>query len=132
MLRPYTFVTLFKPRILVQNQTLHDVPSQWFFDGKDEVLIDALAVNDNSERGSYSLASGSGCSGFYNAAVQGEENTEMKLFFEEDRFEFVALRDKEKAEELSVEYKSLNALRDTETGPPSPPDRQSTTEVLLS
>ena len=78
----------FKRNIVVQNQTLHDVPSQWFFDGKDEVLIDACAVNDLQstvlvERGSYSLASGSGCSECCNAAVQGEENTEMKLFVEE-------------------------------------------------
>ena len=38
----------FKSQIMVQNQTLHDVASQWFFDGKDEVLIDACAVNDKS------------------------------------------------------------------------------------
>jgi len=38
----------FKSQILVQNQTLHDVTSKWFFDGNDEVLIDACADNDKS------------------------------------------------------------------------------------
>ena len=38
----------FKPQILVQNQTLHDVTSQWFFDGKNEGLHDVCAVNVKS------------------------------------------------------------------------------------
>ena len=36
------------------------------------------------EQGSFGLASGRGCSLCCNAALQGEENTEMKLFFAED------------------------------------------------
>jgi len=52
-------------------------------------------------------ASGSGCSVFYNASLDGKENTEMKRFFEEDRFEIFALRDIAKDEEVTHLYKSI-------------------------
>lgn len=67
-------------------------------------------------------AAGSGCSVFYNAALDGTENTEMTRFFDEDRFEILALRDIAKHEQvthlyMSIEwrecFKELRALRDS-------------------
>jgi hypothetical protein len=52
-------------------------------------------------------ASGSGCSVFYNASLDGSENTQMKRFFEEDRFEIHATRDIAKDEEVTHLYKSI-------------------------
>mmetsp|Transcript_119222 Transcript_119222/g.380044 ORF Transcript_119222/g.380044 Transcript_119222/m.380044 type:complete len:890 (+) Transcript_119222:35-2704(+) len=52
-------------------------------------------------------ASGSGCSVFYNASLDGSENTEMKRFFDEDRFEVYAVRDIAKDEEVTHLYKSI-------------------------
>ena len=52
-------------------------------------------------------ASGSGCSVFYNASLDGNETTEMKRFFDEDRFEIYALRDLQPHEELTHLYKSM-------------------------
>ncbi|CAE7429962.1 CAPN3 [Symbiodinium sp. CCMP2592] len=52
-------------------------------------------------------ASGSGCSVFYNASLDGNESTEMKRFFDEDRFEIYALRDLQPHEELTHLYKSM-------------------------
>jgi len=52
-------------------------------------------------------ASGSGCSVFYNASLDGSENTSMKRFFDEDRFEIYATRDIQKDEEVTHLYKSI-------------------------
>eukprot|EP00929_Paragymnodinium_shiwhaense_P020038 TRINITY_DN13485_c0_g1_i1.p2 TRINITY_DN13485_c0_g1~~TRINITY_DN13485_c0_g1_i1.p2 ORF type:complete len:177 (-),score=34.11 TRINITY_DN13485_c0_g1_i1:269-799(-) len=67
-------------------------------------------------------ASGSGCSVFYNANIDGGENTEMHRYIAEDKFEIFAIKDIEKDEELTHLYKSiewrncfkeLKALRDS-------------------
>eukprot|EP00931_Biecheleriopsis_adriatica_P032357 TRINITY_DN18891_c0_g2_i1.p1 TRINITY_DN18891_c0_g2~~TRINITY_DN18891_c0_g2_i1.p1 ORF type:complete len:866 (+),score=175.07 TRINITY_DN18891_c0_g2_i1:1342-3939(+) len=52
-------------------------------------------------------ASGSGCSVFYNASIDGSENTEMKRFFDDDSFEIYATRDIAQHEELTHLYKSI-------------------------
>ena len=51
-------------------------------------------------------ATGSGCSVFYNASLDGGENTEMTRFFDEDRFEIHAIRDIAQDEEVTHPYKS--------------------------
>jgi len=38
----------FEAQVVVQNQTLHDVASKWYFEGQDEVLMDACADSDTS------------------------------------------------------------------------------------
>ncbi|CAE8618197.1 unnamed protein product, partial [Polarella glacialis] len=53
-------------------------------------------------------ASGSGCSVFYNASLDGSENTAMHRFFDEDRFEIVATRDIAQDEEVTHLYKSID------------------------
>jgi SET domain len=50
---------------------------------------------------------GSGTSAFYNTAKQDDANTEMKRYFDEDRFEIFATRDIEADEELTHTYISL-------------------------
>eukprot|EP00435_Cladocopium_sp_Y103_P063543 s364_g25.t1 len=66
-------------------------------------------------------ATGSGCSVFYNASLDGSENTSMTRNLDDDTFEIYAIRDIEKGEELTHLYKSiewrscftdLKALRD--------------------
>jgi len=52
-------------------------------------------------------AAGSGCAAFYNTGLPGDCNTEMKRFFDEDRFEIWAVKAISKGEELSHSYKSL-------------------------
>jgi len=52
-------------------------------------------------------ASGSGCSVFYNASIDGSQNTEMQRFFDNDCFEIYATRDIEQHEELTHLYKSI-------------------------
>lgn len=52
-------------------------------------------------------ASGSGCSVFYNASLDGKENTRMVRVFDENRFEIYAMRDIQKDEELTHLYKSI-------------------------
>jgi len=52
-------------------------------------------------------ATGSGCSVFYNASLDGGENTEMTRFFDEDRFEIHATRDIAQDEEVTHLYKSI-------------------------
>lgn len=42
-----TSLRRFKRRLVFQNETVFDVASTWFFNGKDEVLIDTSAVRDN-------------------------------------------------------------------------------------
>ncbi len=51
-------------------------------------------------------AIGSGCSTFYNASK--DPNTKMIRYFDENRFEIIALRDIEKGEMLTHAYKSLD------------------------
>ena len=50
---------------------------------------------------------GSGCAPFYNTAKEGDGNTNMVRYFDEDRFEIFAARDIEAGEELSHTYISL-------------------------
>mmetsp|Transcript_127573 Transcript_127573/g.318543 ORF Transcript_127573/g.318543 Transcript_127573/m.318543 type:complete len:952 (+) Transcript_127573:59-2914(+) len=80
-------------------------------------------------------ASGSGCSVFYNASLDGSENTEMKRFLDEDRFEIYATRDIAKDEEVTHLYKSiewrecfkdLKAIRDKSRGISSGPTTSGT------
>ncbi|CAK9007745.1 unnamed protein product [Durusdinium trenchii] len=52
-------------------------------------------------------ATGSGCSVFYNASLDGSENTSMTRHLEDETFEIFALRDIEKGEELTHLYKSI-------------------------
>ena len=49
----------------------------------------------------------SGCATFYNTNLPENANVKMVRYFEEDRFEIVALRDIKKDEELTHTYKSL-------------------------
>ena len=49
---------------------------------------------------------GSGCSTFYNTSLN--PNTKMIRYFDEDRFEIIALKNISKDEELTHKYKSLN------------------------
>jgi hypothetical protein len=51
-------------------------------------------------------AFGSGCSTFYNTSLN--PNTKMIRYFDEDRFEIIALKNINKDEELTHKYKSLN------------------------
>ncbi|CAE7530650.1 PEAMT [Symbiodinium natans] len=63
-------------------------------------------------------ASGSGCSVFYNASLDGSENTEVVRHLDQDRFEIFALRDIDKGEELTHLYKSMewrSCFRDLKT-----------------
>jgi len=53
-------------------------------------------------------ASGSGIAPFYNASLEGTENTKMVRFYDEDRFEIFALRDIAQDEELTHLYKSID------------------------
>eukprot|EP00009_Paramoeba_aestuarina_P008368 CAMPEP_0201509428 /NCGR_PEP_ID=MMETSP0161_2-20130828/2488_1 /ASSEMBLY_ACC=CAM_ASM_000251 /TAXON_ID=180227 /ORGANISM="Neoparamoeba aestuarina, Strain SoJaBio B1-5/56/2" /LENGTH=143 /DNA_ID=CAMNT_0047904375 /DNA_START=89 /DNA_END=523 /DNA_ORIENTATION=+ len=50
---------------------------------------------------------GSGCAPFYNTCKEGESNTKMVRYFDEDRFEIFATRDIEQDEELLHTYISL-------------------------
>jgi len=50
---------------------------------------------------------GSGCAPFYNTAKEGDANTKMVRYFDEDRFEIFATRDIKKDEELLHTYISL-------------------------
>lgn len=49
----------------------------------------------------------SGCATFYNSGLEGQTNTRMERFFDEDRFEIYATRDIDAGEELTHTYKSL-------------------------
>lgn len=53
-------------------------------------------------------ATGSGCSVFYNASLDGSENTSMTRNLDDDTFEIYAIRDIEKGEELTHLYKSID------------------------
>mmetsp|Transcript_13119 Transcript_13119/g.28915 ORF Transcript_13119/g.28915 Transcript_13119/m.28915 type:complete len:168 (+) Transcript_13119:43-546(+) len=53
-------------------------------------------------------AMASGCAVFYNTDLHGNENVKMNRYFDEDRFEFIALRDIEQDEELRHVYKSMS------------------------
>jgi SET domain-containing protein len=50
---------------------------------------------------------GSGCAPYYNTCKEGEANTKMIRFFDEDRFEIYATRDIKAGEELLHTYISL-------------------------
>ena len=55
----------------------------------------------------YTWAFGSGCSSFYNSALESNANTHMIRFFDEDRFEIYATKNIMEGEELTHTYKSL-------------------------
>ena len=61
----------------------------------------------STERPNKTWAMGSGCSAFYNTDKEGEANTRMDRFFDEDRFEIYAARDIAADEELTHTYVSL-------------------------
>lgn len=50
---------------------------------------------------------GSGTSAFYNTAKEGDANTHMVRYYDEDRFEIFATRDIAADEELTHTYVSL-------------------------
>lgn len=50
---------------------------------------------------------GSGCSPFYNTDKEGEANTEMKRFFDEDYFEIFATRKLQQSTTAEREKRSL-------------------------
>ena len=55
----------------------------------------------------YTWAFASGCASFYNSGLPENTNTQMKRFFEEDRFEIYAIKDIKAGDELTHTYKSL-------------------------
>jgi hypothetical protein len=55
----------------------------------------------------YTWAFGSGCATFYNTGLDGECNTRMIRYFDEDRFEIFATKDIKAGDELTHTYKSL-------------------------
>jgi len=55
----------------------------------------------------YTWAFASGCASFYNSGLPENTNTQMKRFFEEDRFEIYATKDIKAGDELTHTYKSL-------------------------
>ena len=55
----------------------------------------------------YTWAFASGCTAFYNSGLEGQTNTRMVRYFEEDRFEIYATKDIIEGEELTHTYKSL-------------------------
>jgi len=55
----------------------------------------------------HTWALGSGCSTFYNSALDKDANTTLTRFYDEDRFEIYATRDIKMGEELTHTYKSL-------------------------
>lgn len=59
------------------------------------------------ERPNRVWAMGSGCSPFYNTNKEGNANTRMVRYFEEDRFEIFATRDIRAGDELTHTYMSL-------------------------
>jgi hypothetical protein len=61
----------------------------------------------STERPNKTWGMGSGCAPFYNTDKEGNANTKMDRFFDEDRFEIYAARDLEKDEELTHTYVSL-------------------------
>tara|TARA_B100000963_G_scaffold352101_1_gene364770 strand:- start:1414 stop:1842 length:429 start_codon:yes stop_codon:yes gene_type:complete len=55
----------------------------------------------------FTWAFGSGCSSFYNSALESNANTHMVRFFDEDRFEIYATKNINAGDELTHTYKSL-------------------------
>jgi len=53
-------------------------------------------------------AHASGLAPFYNTALDGSENTKMNRYFDEDRFDIIAVRDIEEDEELTHVYRSID------------------------
>jgi hypothetical protein len=61
----------------------------------------------STERPNKTWGMGSGCAPYYNTAAEGDANTHMKRYFDEDRFEIFATRDIAKDEEMVHTYVSL-------------------------
>ena len=74
-----------------------------FFDGMNNPYVFTWS-NDIQN---YTWAIGSGCSTFYNTALEKDANTRMVRYLKEKRFEIFAKRDIKKDEELTHTYKSL-------------------------
>ena len=55
----------------------------------------------------YTWAFASGCATFYNSGLEGQTNTRMKRYFNENRFEIYATKDIQAGDELTHTYKSL-------------------------
>jgi len=55
----------------------------------------------------YTWAFPSGCAAFYNCDIEKDTNSEMKRFFDEDRFEIYSTKDIKAGDELTHTYKSL-------------------------
>ena len=73
------------------------------FDGMNNPYV--FTWSNNIPNHTWAFASG--CATFYNSGLEGDTNTFMKRFLDEDRFEIYALKDIKKNEELTHTYKSL-------------------------
>jgi hypothetical protein len=73
------------------------------FDGMKNSYV--FTWSDN--RPNYTWAFASGCAAFYNSGLEKDTNTEMKRYFDEDRFEIYATTDIKMGDELTHTYKSL-------------------------
>ena len=61
----------------------------------------------SDDRPNRTWAFSSGCATFYNTGLEGQTNTKMVRYFDEDRFEIYATKDIKAGEELTHTYKSL-------------------------
>ena len=61
----------------------------------------------SDDKPNYTWAFSSGCAAFYNTGIEGQTNTKMVRYFDEDRFEIYATKDIKAGEELTHTYKSL-------------------------
>ncbi len=74
-----------------------------FFDGMNNPYV----FTWSNDIPNYKWAIGSGCSTFYNTALEKDANTRMVRYFKENKFEIFAKKDIKKDEELTHTYKSL-------------------------
>jgi hypothetical protein len=61
----------------------------------------------SDDKPNHTWAFSSGCAAFYNTGLEGQTNTKMVRYFDEDRFEIYATKDIKTDEELTHTYKSL-------------------------
>jgi hypothetical protein len=62
----------------------------------------------SDDKPNYTWAFSSGCAAFYNTGLEGQTNTKMVRYFDEDRFEIYATENIKADEELTHTYKSLH------------------------
>ncbi len=91
----------FKKGDLVEKGIMRRLPED--FDGQNYPFV----FTWSNEQPNKTWAMGSGCSPYYNTSTPENANTEMKRFFDEDRFEIYAKKDIKEGEELTHTYLSL-------------------------